>query len=146
MRFCNLFPDADGPPIFVVAILQVTGIWNDFPFGVILHQTQATYLMTVQLNNIVNSVQGSKNTTPWRRPVDHLVPSSHLFCLCKLFVRGAQPLAQLKADKLMTNSVEIKRSRPEFWIRQSPQTTSTSTSRKVNSSCCSVYLRKIDTS
>ena len=47
-------------PIFVVAmILQVTGIWNDFLFGVI-YTKPATYPMTVQLNNIVNSVQGVK--------------------------------------------------------------------------------------
>ena len=45
-------------PIFVVAmILQVTGIWNDFLFGVIYTKPD-TYPMTVQLNNIVNSVQG----------------------------------------------------------------------------------------
>ena len=47
-------------PIFVVAIiLQVTGIWNDFLFGVI-YTKPSTYPMTVQLNNIVNSVQGVK--------------------------------------------------------------------------------------
>ena len=42
-------------PIFVVAIiLQVTGIWNDFLFGVIYTRPDQ-YPMTVQLNNIVNS-------------------------------------------------------------------------------------------
>jgi glucose/mannose transport system permease protein len=47
-------------PIFAVAIvLQVTGIWNDFLFGVIYTKPD-TYPMTVQLNNIVNSVQGVK--------------------------------------------------------------------------------------
>ena len=47
-------------PIFVVAIiLQVTGIWNDFLFGVVF-AGRDTYPMTVQLNNIVNSVQGVK--------------------------------------------------------------------------------------
>ncbi|MEL6600940.1 MAG: carbohydrate ABC transporter permease, partial [Pseudomonadota bacterium] len=47
-------------PIFVVAIiLQVTGIWNDFLFGVIYTKPEY-YPMTVQLNNIVNSVQGVK--------------------------------------------------------------------------------------
>ena len=47
-------------PIFVVAIiLQVTGIWNDFLFGVVYTKPD-TYPMTVQLNNIVNSVQGVK--------------------------------------------------------------------------------------
>jgi len=47
-------------PIFVVAmILQVTGIWNDFLFGVVYTKPEY-YPMTVQLNNIVNSVQGVK--------------------------------------------------------------------------------------
>ncbi|MGA0770190.1 MAG: carbohydrate ABC transporter permease, partial [bacterium] len=47
-------------PIFVVAvILQVTGIWNDFLFGVVYTKPDL-YPMTVQLNNIVNSVQGVK--------------------------------------------------------------------------------------
>ena len=47
-------------PIFTVAvILQVTGIWNDFLFGVI-YAGPTNYPMTVQLNNIVNSAQGGK--------------------------------------------------------------------------------------
>ncbi|MGO8381407.1 carbohydrate ABC transporter permease, partial [Rhizobium ruizarguesonis] len=45
---------------FVVAmILQVTGIWNDFLLGVVFTRPD-TYPMNVQLNNIVNSVQGVK--------------------------------------------------------------------------------------
>jgi glucose/mannose transport system permease protein len=47
-------------PIFTVAvILQVTGIWNDFLFGVI-YAGPTNYPMTVQLNNIVNSAMGGK--------------------------------------------------------------------------------------
>jgi glucose/mannose transport system permease protein len=47
-------------PIFVVAmIMQITGIWNDFLFGVVYTKPDV-YPMTVQLNNIVNSVQGVK--------------------------------------------------------------------------------------
>ena len=45
-------------PIFSVAIiLQVTGIWNDFLFGLVFAGLR-NYPMTVQLNNIVNSIQG----------------------------------------------------------------------------------------
>ena len=45
-------------PIFTVAvILQVTGIWNDFLFGIV-YTGPENYPMTVQLNNIVNSTQG----------------------------------------------------------------------------------------
>jgi glucose/mannose transport system permease protein len=45
-------------PITVVAlILQVTGIWNDFLFGVI-YAGRANWPMTVQLLNIVHTTQG----------------------------------------------------------------------------------------
>ena len=45
-------------PIFIVAIiLQVTGIWNDFLFGLVFAGRE-NLPMTVQLNNIVNSIQG----------------------------------------------------------------------------------------
>ena len=41
-------------PIFTVAaILQITGIWNDFLFGVVFTGPEA-YPMTAQLNSIVN--------------------------------------------------------------------------------------------
>jgi glucose/mannose transport system permease protein len=77
-------------PIFVVAmILQVTGIWNDFLFGVI-YTKPATYPMTVQLNNIVNSVQGVKeyNVNMAATLLTGLVPLSIYFVSGKLFVRG----------------------------------------------------------
>ncbi|MEP6564987.1 MAG: carbohydrate ABC transporter permease, partial [Mesorhizobium sp.] len=45
-------------PITVVAvILQVTGIWNDFLFGVVF-AGRSNWPMTVQLNNIVNTTTG----------------------------------------------------------------------------------------
>lgn len=77
-------------PIFVVAmILQVTGIWNDFLFGVI-YTKPATYPMTVQLNNIVNSVQGVKeyNVNMAATLLTGLVPLFIYFVSGKLFVRG----------------------------------------------------------
>lgn len=77
-------------PIFVVAmILQVTGIWNDFLFGVI-YTKPATYPMTVQLNNIVNSVQGVKeyNVNMVATLLTGLVPLAIYFVSGKLFVRG----------------------------------------------------------
>ena len=77
-------------PIFVVAmILQVTGIWNDFLFGVI-YTKPATYPMTVQLNNIVNSVQGVKeyNVNMAAALLTGLVPLAIYFVSGKLFVRG----------------------------------------------------------
>ena len=77
-------------PIFVVAIiLQVTGIWNDFLFGVIYTKPD-TYPMTVQLNNIVNSVQGVKeyNVNMAATILTGLVPLVVYFVSGKLFVRG----------------------------------------------------------
>jgi len=77
-------------PIFVVAIiLQVTGIWNDFLFGVI-YTKPSTYPMTVQLNNIVNSVQGIKeyNVNMAATLLTGLVPLTIYFASGKLFVRG----------------------------------------------------------
>lgn len=77
-------------PIFVVAIiLQVTGIWNDFLFGVVYPRPD-TYPMTVQLNNIVNSVQGVKeyNVNMAATILTGLVPLIVYFVSGKLFVRG----------------------------------------------------------
>jgi len=77
-------------PILVVAmILQVTGIWNDFLFGVIYTKPE-TYPMTVQLNNIVNSVQGVKeyNVNMAATLLTGLVPLVIYFVSGKLFVRG----------------------------------------------------------
>jgi glucose/mannose transport system permease protein len=77
-------------PIFVVAIiLQVTGIWNDFLFGVVYTRPDY-YPMTVQLNNIVNSVQGVKeyNVNMAATLLTGLVPLVVYFVSGKLFVRG----------------------------------------------------------
>jgi glucose/mannose transport system permease protein len=77
-------------PIFVVAIiLQVTGIWNDFLFGVVYTKPDL-YPMTVQLNNIVNSVQGVKeyNVNMAATLLTGLVPLIIYFISGKLFVRG----------------------------------------------------------
>lgn len=77
-------------PIFVVAIiLQVTGIWNDFLFGVVYTRPEQ-YPMTVQLNNIVNSSQGVKeyNVNMAATILTGLVPLAVYFLSGRLFVRG----------------------------------------------------------
>ena len=77
-------------PIFTVAvILQVTGIWNDFLFGVV-YTGPETYPMTVTLNNIVNSTQGVKeyNVNMAATILTCLVPLTIYFVSGKLFVRG----------------------------------------------------------
>lgn len=77
-------------PIFVVAIiLQVTGIWNDFLFGVIFAGT-SNFPMTVQLNNVVNSVQGVKeyNVNMAATILTGAVPLLIYFFSGRYFVRG----------------------------------------------------------
>lgn len=77
-------------PIFVVAlILQITGIWNDFLFGAVFAGTQ-NYPMTVQLNNIVNSAQGTPeyHVNMAATILTGLVPLIVYFVSGKLFVRG----------------------------------------------------------
>nr|WP_316654547.1 carbohydrate ABC transporter permease [uncultured Gellertiella sp.] len=77
-------------PIFTVAvILQVTGIWNDFLFGVI-YAGPTNYPMTVQLNNIVNSLTGVKeyNVDMAATILTGIVPLSIYFFSGKYFVRG----------------------------------------------------------
>jgi glucose/mannose transport system permease protein len=77
-------------PIFTVAIiLQVTGIWNDYLFGLVF-AGQPNYPMTVQLNNIVNSIQGVReyNVNMAATILTGLVPLTIYFVSGRLFVRG----------------------------------------------------------
>ncbi|MBL6676447.1 MAG: carbohydrate ABC transporter permease [Rhodobacteraceae bacterium] len=77
-------------PIFTVAvILQVTGIWNDFLFGIV-YTGPENYPMTVQLNNLVNSTQGVQeyNVNMAATIITGLVPLTIYFISGKLFVRG----------------------------------------------------------
>ena len=77
------------PILTVAVILQVTGIWNDFLFGVI-YAGPTNYPMTVQLNNIVNSLQGVKeyNVDMAATILTGMVPLTIYFLSGKYFVRG----------------------------------------------------------
>ncbi len=77
-------------PIIVVAmILQTTGIWNDFIFGLVFAGRE-NYPMTVQLNNIVNSTQGEReyNVDMAATMLAALVPLAVYFISGRWFVRG----------------------------------------------------------
>lgn len=77
-------------PIIVVAtILQVTGIWNDFIFGLIFAGRE-NLPMTVQLNNVVNSTQGEReyNVEMAATMLTALVPLAVYFISGRWFVRG----------------------------------------------------------
>ena len=77
-------------PILIVAtILQVTGIWNDFIFG-LTFAGRENLPMTVQLNNIVNSTQGERayNVDMAATMLTALVPLAIYFVSGRWFVRG----------------------------------------------------------
>ena len=77
-------------PIIVVAvILQVTGIWNDFLYGLIF-AGRKNLPMTVQLNNVVNSTQGVKeyNVNMAATIITALLPLLVYFLSGRWFVRG----------------------------------------------------------
>jgi glucose/mannose transport system permease protein len=77
-------------PIIVVAmILQVTGIWNDFLFGLVF-AGRSNLPMTVQLNNIVNSTQGVReyNVDMAATLLTAIVPLLVYFVSGRWFVRG----------------------------------------------------------
>ena len=77
-------------PIIVVAIiLQVTGIWNDFLFGLVF-AGRTNLPMTVQLNNIVNSTTGTReyNVDMAATLLTATVPLLVYFISGRWFVRG----------------------------------------------------------
>jgi glucose/mannose transport system permease protein len=77
------------PMLIVATILQVTGIWNDFILG-LTFAGRANLPMTVQLNNIVNSVQGERayNVDMAATVLTALVPLVVYFVSGRWFVRG----------------------------------------------------------
>jgi glucose/mannose transport system permease protein len=77
-------------PITIVAvILQVTGIWNDFLFGVVF-AGRSNWPMTVQLNNIVNTTTGVReyNINMAATILTAAVPLIVYFVSGRWFVRG----------------------------------------------------------
>ncbi len=77
-------------PITIVAvILQVTGIWNDFLFGVVFAGRE-NMPMTVQLNNIVTTTTGVReyNVNMAATILTAAVPLAVYFFSGRFFVRG----------------------------------------------------------
>jgi glucose/mannose transport system permease protein len=77
------------PVLIVAAILQVTGIWNDFIFG-LTFAGRDNLPMTVQLNNVVASTQGERvyNVDMAATILTALVPLLVYFISGRWFVRG----------------------------------------------------------
>ena len=77
------------PMVVVATILQATGIWNDFIFG-LTFAGRENLPMTVQLNNIVHSTQGERayNVDMAATMLAALVPLVIYFVSGRWFVRG----------------------------------------------------------
>ena len=85
----QLFLPMSVPMLTVAVILQVTGIWNDFLFGVVFAGLQH-YPMTVKLNNIFTSTMGVKeyNVEMAATMLTGAVPLLIYFFSGRYFVRG----------------------------------------------------------
>lgn len=77
------------PIIVVAAIMQVTGVWNDYILGLVFADSQ-TQPMTVQLNNVINTTTGTRlyNVNMAATILTSLVPLAVYFISGRWFVRG----------------------------------------------------------
>ena len=87
--FRHVILPMSAPIIIVAAILQVTGIWNDFILG-LTFAGRDNRPMTVLLNNIVNSTQGERayNVNMAATLLTALVPLVVYLVSGRWFVRG----------------------------------------------------------
>lgn len=87
--FVRLMLPMSGPILVVATILQVTGIWNDFLFGLIF-AGRDNLPMTVELNNIVNTTTGTKayDVNMAATILTAMVPLVVYFVSGRWFVRG----------------------------------------------------------
>ena len=77
------------PIIVVAAIMQVTGVWNDYILGLQFAGTE-NLPMTVQLNNVINTTTGTRqyNVNMAATILTSLVPLAIYFVSGRWFVRG----------------------------------------------------------
>jgi len=77
------------PIIAVAAIMQVTGVWNDYILGLVF-AGRDNLPMTVQLNNVINTTTGSRlyNVNMAATILTALVPLALYFFSGRWFVRG----------------------------------------------------------
>ena len=77
------------PIIVVAAIMQITGVWNDYILGLQFAGTE-NYPMTVQLNNVNNTTTGTRsyNVNMAATILTSLVPLAIYFISGRWFVRG----------------------------------------------------------
>jgi glucose/mannose transport system permease protein len=77
------------PIIVVAAIIQVTGVWNDYILGLVFAGRE-NLPMTVQLNNVINTTTGTRlyNVNMAATILTALVPLALYFGSGRWFVRG----------------------------------------------------------
>jgi glucose/mannose transport system permease protein len=77
------------PVIVVAAIMQVTGVWNDYILGLVFAGREHLP-MTVQLNNVINTTTGTRlyNVNMAATILTALVPLALYFLSGRWFVRG----------------------------------------------------------
>jgi glucose/mannose transport system permease protein len=77
------------PMIIVAAIMQVTGVWNDYILGLTFAGND-WLPMTVQLNNVINTTTGERlyNLNMAATILTSLVPLGVYFVSGRWFVRG----------------------------------------------------------
>jgi glucose/mannose transport system permease protein len=87
--FAQVMLPISTPMLVVAAIIQVTGVWNDYILGLVFagreHQP-----MTVQLNNVINTTTGTRlyNVNMAATMLTSLVPLAVYFLSGRWFVRG----------------------------------------------------------
>jgi glucose/mannose transport system permease protein len=87
--FFQLMLPMSAPIIVVAAIMQVTGVWNDYILGLVFAGREYVP-MTVQLNNVINTTTGTRlyNVNMAATILTSLVPLAIYFISGRWFVRG----------------------------------------------------------
>ncbi len=87
--FVQLMLPMSVPIIVVAAIMQVTGVWNDYLLGLVF-AGRDNLPMTVQLNNLINTTTGTRlyNVNMAATILTSLLPLAIYFLAGRWFVRG----------------------------------------------------------
>ncbi|MCX7239982.1 MAG: carbohydrate ABC transporter permease [Burkholderiales bacterium] len=87
--FAQLMLPMSTPIVIVAAIMQITGVWNDYILGLIFAGRE-NLPMTVQLNNVINTTTGERlyNVNMAATILTSLVPLVVYFVSGRWFVRG----------------------------------------------------------
>jgi glucose/mannose transport system permease protein len=87
--FVQLMLPMSTPIIIVAAIMQVTGVWNDYILGLVF-AGRDNLPMTVQLNNVINTTTGTRlyNVNMAATILTSMVPLVIYFVSGRWFVRG----------------------------------------------------------